>query len=80
MNLIDEIKNNNNISSDQVIELFDYIADRGQVLILKSDGPRETGRFTCVISFPESPEKSLRRDANSLVESVLLCISDYEAN
>lgn len=80
MNLIDEIKKNNSISSSQLIELFDHIADKGQVLILKSDGPRETKRFTCVISFPDSPEKSLRRDANTLIESVLLCISEYETS
>ncbi len=78
MNLIEKIKKYKSVSSEQFIELFDYVADKGHVLILKSDGPRETKRFTCVISVPENPEKSLRRDADTLVDAVLLCISEYE--
>jgi len=70
MSLISEIKHQGVLDSVQLIKLFDEVANNGHVLIVKSDGPRDSQRFTSIISFPSDPTKAIRRDGDDLLQTV----------
>ncbi len=78
MKLTQEIKEKRYLNAEQLVQLFDYIAQNGHVLIVKADGDRDVSKFTCVISFPDDPEKAIRMDGETLLEAVFLAVSNYD--
>ncbi len=78
MKLTQIIKENGYLNASQLVQLFDYIAHNGHVLIVKSDGDRDAMKFTCVISFPDDTEKAIRMDGETLLDTVFLAVSDYD--
>ena len=70
MSLISQIVAQGEVHAEQLVSLFREIADNGHVLIVKSDGLRETVRFTSLISIPDNPNQTIRRDANTVLEAV----------
>lgn len=78
MSILKEIRRNDCVDANQIVGLFNEISKNGHVLILKSDGPREKNVYSCIISFPDKPMNSIRRDGDNLLETVYEAVSEYQ--
>ncbi|MEP3386578.1 MAG: hypothetical protein ABJO02_00235 [Reichenbachiella sp.] len=66
-----------NLSSEDIMQVFNLISDLGDILILKSDGVREEKPFTIVISSSDNSFESLRSDTNDVVQTLKLLLEKY---
>jgi hypothetical protein len=58
-------------------QIFSELANNGCSLMIRSDAARQSNLFTCAISVIENPERSVRRDAGTMTEAIMLCLRAY---
>lgn len=64
-------------SLKELTQIFSELATNGCSLMIRTDVARQTNIFTCAISVAGSPEKSVRRDAETLNDAVIFCLREY---
>jgi len=78
MGITEEIRSSGKVDASQLVKLFDEVSNNGHVFIVKSDGPREKTGYTCIISLPDEPMNSIRRDGEDLLETVYQVVCEYK--
>jgi hypothetical protein len=71
------VLNGISLSNDQIIEAFQMIGSRGDIVIIKNDGLRSENKYTVVISSPSEKFASIRLDAESLEKAFSNCLNKY---
>lgn len=62
------------LSPDQIMSIFEYVGQKGDVIVLKNDGLREHNKYTVVIIGKGEP---IRHDNNTLSSVLIECLKEY---
>lgn len=65
------------LSSDEIISVMTLIYQRGDIVMLKADGERDTNHFAAVITSGNRSFESVRRDHMKLDQALLGVLKDY---
>jgi hypothetical protein len=65
------------LTADQIIEIFEKVGKRGDIIIIKNDGLRLSDNFTVVISSSSNKFDSIRYDANSISNAIRMALKNY---
>ncbi len=77
MEIAKSIAEAGDFSLGELEKLFSELANNGCSLMIRSDVQRPGNVYTCAIALRENPERSVRRDAATLKEAVILCLRSY---
>ena len=62
------------LSPDQILSVFEYVGQRGDVIVLKNDGLREHNKYTAVII---GTDGTIRHDDATLSSALIWCLKEY---
>ena len=65
------------LTSEQILDVFLKVGQEGDVIILKNDGIREINTFSIIIIYSNSMFESIRIDGDNLSEVVKIALSRY---
>jgi len=77
MNLTQDIINSGQFSITQIEQLFVELVENNYSMMIRSDTARSENLYTCAITSSIDEQKSARRDAPTINEAVVLCLTSY---
>jgi hypothetical protein len=65
------------LSEAQIIQVFNWVGEQGDIILLKHDGVREQYKFTVVIMSPTEKFRSIRLDGMELNVTLSKVLKEY---
>lgn len=75
--LEDIVYDTHELSNDLILQALNEVGERGDIMLLKHDGPRSDAKYTVVIISGNSAFDSIRKDGDELGAIVIFCLRRY---
>lgn len=77
MDIIKKVLATQDSSLMDLINCFEQIKTKGEVVVIKFDGERLENGYTVFISFPDNKRSLIRADENDLKKAILKVLTKY---
>lgn len=65
------------LDGNTIIKVLDYVSNNGDIMIIKSDGLRDSLKYSVIISSHENNFVPIRFDSDDLNDAVLKSLNEY---